>query len=172
MPAHRKDFSSAIQMYESGLSVGDVAIALGISRQAVWTALNRRGVKFRNRILFGPNNHFYRNGIQQDERVHAIASKAIARGRLVPQPCEVCGRMEKHSDGRSSVHAHHDDYNKPLEVRWLCDQDHRAWHSNHEPIRRKVKLPKLTHREISRLGGKASSMSRRARAVKSSRNRK
>lgn len=45
---------------------------------------------------------------------------AIQLGILVRQPCEVCG-AEK-------VHAHHTDYDKPLEVRWLCQQHHDAVH--------------------------------------------
>lgn len=39
------------------------------------------------------------------------------------QPCEICGEKAE---------AHHDDYNKPLEVRWLCFKHHREWHKTHE----------------------------------------
>jgi ribosomal protein S27AE len=44
----------------------------------------------------------------------------VRTGKLVPQPCEVCGAI--------NVHAHHDDYSKPLEVRWLCPEDHSHVH--------------------------------------------
>lgn len=44
------------------------------------------------------------------------AQKAIKKGLLIRKPCEVCG-AEK-------VHAHHEDYLKPLEVRWLCPKHH------------------------------------------------
>jgi len=37
--------------------------------------------------------------------------------------CEVCGCKE--------VHAHHDDYSKPLDVRWLCSPHHIEWHQEH-----------------------------------------
>lgn len=57
---------------------------------------------------------------------HKIVSNAIKRGELVKQPCEECGSME--------VQAHHDNYNKPLEVRWLCDTCHKKWHQNNKPI--------------------------------------
>lgn len=40
---------------------------------------------------------------------------------LPKQPCEVCGK-------ETDVHAHHDDYGKPLEVRWLCRTHHLAAH--------------------------------------------
>jgi len=46
-------------------------------------------------------------------------------GRLEAQPCEVCGETK-------NVHAHHDDYSKPLEVRWLCPKHHRALHLKQE----------------------------------------
>lgn len=56
------------------------------------------------------------------ERVaRAKAQYAMRLGRLIPEPCEVCG-----STGR--VEAHHDDYSKPLDVRWLCRRHHSEAH--------------------------------------------
>jgi transposase-like protein len=51
---------------------------------------------------------------------HVIVGNAIRDGRLIRMPCEICGSV--------SVHAHHDDYAKPLEVRWLCPKHHKQWH--------------------------------------------
>lgn len=48
---------------------------------------------------------------------------AIKKGKLTRKPCEVCG-AEK-------ADAHHDDYAKPLEVRWLCRSHHVQWHVKH-----------------------------------------
>lgn len=56
------------------------------------------------------------------------AWKAVQRGDLVPQPCESCGEFPVLQDGRRAVHAHHDDYSKPLEVRWLCYPCHGKEH--------------------------------------------
>lgn len=61
-------------------------------------------------------------------RAQNIVQHALRRGRLKRQPCEVCGAMPVASDGRSLVEAHHDDYSKPLEVRWLCSIDHGKVH--------------------------------------------
>ena len=49
------------------------------------------------------------------------ANRAINSGKLVRQPCEVCGNKK--------VDAHHDDYAKPLSVRFLCRAHHREFHA-------------------------------------------
>ena len=47
--------------------------------------------------------------------------RAIVAGKLSKQPCEVCGAP--------TVDAHHDDYSRPLDVRWLCRPHHREHHA-------------------------------------------
>lgn len=53
--------------------------------------------------------------------VHILTGNAIRDGILIKKRCEVCQAKK--------VHAHHDDYAKPLEVRWLCDKHHNDWHN-------------------------------------------
>jgi len=48
-------------------------------------------------------------------------TQALRSGKIVRWPCEVCGVVR-------GVQAHHDDYSKPFDVRWLCFQHHRALH--------------------------------------------
>lgn len=55
-------------------------------------------------------------------------NRAIMRGELTVAPCEVCGLTGYLEDGRRAVQAHHDDYDKPLEVRWLCIRHHGEAH--------------------------------------------
>lgn len=57
---------------------------------------------------------------------HNQVTAAIAKGELVRGSCEVCGTTEK-------VEGHHDDYARPLEVRWLCRPHHREWHKANGP---------------------------------------
>jgi len=47
------------------------------------------------------------------------AERAVKSGKLKKLPCEVCG---------AEAQMHHDDYSKPLEVRWLCFIHHRQRH--------------------------------------------
>ena len=49
-----------------------------------------------------------------------ITNNAIRDGRIIKQPCEVCGEAK--------AQAHHDDYSKPFEIRWLCFKHHREHH--------------------------------------------
>jgi hypothetical protein len=55
---------------------------------------------------------------------------AVRYGRLVrPDSCEQCGQKPPRNRlGRSSIQGHHDDYSKPLEVRWLCQPCHNRHH--------------------------------------------
>lgn len=50
------------------------------------------------------------------KRANNAVRNAIKKGILVKDVCEVCGNLV--------VHAHHNDYSKPLEVRWLCALHH------------------------------------------------
>ena len=58
--------------------------------------------------------------LKRKHMVRVLTNQAIALGLLSRQPCEVCGMTK--------VHAHHVDYTKPLEVRWLCSAHHRENH--------------------------------------------
>jgi len=53
-------------------------------------------------------------------RAMTKVGNAIRDGRLTKEPCEVC------KDVKSQ--AHHDDYRKPLSVRWLCRKHHLEHH--------------------------------------------
>ena len=122
MANHRNlKYDSAPGLYLSGMSVQDCANYFNVTRQAMWKILLRRGCEMRPQLKQGEENHFYRGGVRADGRAHHLVEKAVLKGVLVRQPCEVCGTTE-------NVEAHHDDYNKPLAVRWLCKKHHHEWH--------------------------------------------
>lgn len=59
---------------------------------------------------------------------HIISQKAVTNGLLVKASnCSACDSPEK-------IEGHHDDYTKPMEVRWLCEGCHKEWHRNNRPI--------------------------------------
>lgn len=62
----------------------------------------------------------YKEKNHKKRSVHITTGNAIRDSLLLKQPCEVCGHTK--------VVAHHDDYDKPLEVRWLCQIHHTQWH--------------------------------------------
>lgn len=63
----------------------------------------------------------YRAEFPKKYAAHTAVHCAKIKGILKAQPCEECGSEE-------SIHAHHDDYDKPLSIRWLCASHHRQWH--------------------------------------------
>jgi predicted DNA-binding protein YlxM (UPF0122 family) len=149
-------YSDVVQLYESGVSIQGIADLHNVTRQAMWKILQRRGAKFRDNKRHGEDNHFYRGGSKRDARAADICEKAIEDGILIPQPCEVCGFSGELGNGRRIVHAHHDDYNYPEKVRWLCQKHHYEWHKTNSPIELASELPCMDRREISKLGGKNS----------------
>lgn len=67
----------------------------------------------------------WRDRNKRKRAAHVAVGNAVRDGKLVPQPCEECGM---------TAQAHHDDYSKPLDVRWLCPTHHSQWHKHNEPF--------------------------------------
>ena len=63
----------------------------------------------------------YRKKFPKKYRAHQMVRYAIKSGSLHPEPCIECQRTE-------GAHAHHGDYEKPLNIRWLCPPCHKQWH--------------------------------------------
>lgn len=133
-----KKYDNAVSLYESGMSINDCAEFYEISRQAMHKILSRRGCVFRDNKRYGEDNHFHRGCMpdrSKKERVHNLVEKAIKYKKITnPGVCSVCGDSGVFEDGRTAIQAHHDDYDKPLEVRWLCQKCHHEWHKNNKAI--------------------------------------
>lgn len=62
----------------------------------------------------------YRNKYPNKTKAHRKVAYEVQVGNLERKPCEECENPK--------THAHHDDYLKPLDIRWLCDKCHNQWH--------------------------------------------
>lgn len=89
-------------------------------RRAGWTEayLARPDVKDRYAEL----SRLYRRdpAKRQKHLARWTAAHAVESGVLVRGPCEICGDPNTEN--------HHDDYSRPLEVRWLCRTHHLRFH--------------------------------------------
>jgi hypothetical protein len=94
--------------------------------------LENDSVREYDRRRFAENHNGRKERMQQNVRnwnlenpdgyfAHNSVSNAIRDGKLIRKPCEVCGSVRSH--------AHHDDYSKPLDVRWLCAVHHARHHA-------------------------------------------
>lgn len=127
-----------VRMYESGMSLQPIADYFSVSRQAMWDLVRRR-TAMRSQKKYGKDNHFYRGGKRADGAAQNLVETAISQGVIDRKSqCEECGSTGTFKDGRSAIQAHHDDYNKPLEVRWLCQKCHHTWHKHNTPTRKEV----------------------------------
>lgn len=55
-------------------------------------------------------------------KAHIAAGNALRDGKLNRgEKCQLC-------DCSVNLDAHHDDYSKPLGIRWLCQTHHKQWH--------------------------------------------
>jgi hypothetical protein len=127
--------SQATLSYIEGLSLADLSHIYGITRQGMWDLIRRR-TTLRSNLRYGKDNHFYRGGARADQRAADMLENAIRYGKLFnPEKCSRCSSEERFKDGRTAIQGHHDDYNKPLDVRWLCQRCHHEWHKNNEPVR-------------------------------------
>ncbi len=64
-------------------------------------------------------NQKYRSRNPRKDKARAAVARAIKSGKLKRQPCFICGE---------SAHAHHPDYDRELDVTWLCPEHHKAAH--------------------------------------------
>lgn len=65
-------------------------------------------------------NREYRQRNREKLRGHNAVQVALRSGKIRRLACEACGNEKSE--------AHHDDYSKPLEVRWLCSVCHNKVH--------------------------------------------
>jgi len=74
----------------------------------------------------------------KQRRAGKLVDTAILRGKLIPGACARCGCTPppRRTRQRRNIQAHHEDYDKPLEVIWLCHPCHVAVHCEERKNRR------------------------------------
>jgi hypothetical protein len=65
--------------------------------------------------------------LRMRNKANKKVSIALRKGMLHAEPCEECGA--------DKTEGHHDDYTKPLDVRWLCRKHHAQHHVNNGPAK-------------------------------------
>ena len=68
----------------------------------------------------------YRAKYPEKRKADWTVDNAIRRGLLKKGPCEYCGSLK--------VHAHHEDYANPLDVKWLCPKHHLLRHKTEKHL--------------------------------------
>lgn len=94
---------------------------------------NQRKRNQKNKI-YAQNNKEKVNNIKKEwisnnrikREAHIAVQNALRQGIIIKANCEICNEIKSE--------AHHDDYSKPLEVRWLCSRHHKQWHKEQRKL--------------------------------------
>jgi ribosomal protein S27AE len=86
-------------------------------RKRIWRSENPIESRKRARTY----SRRYRENNALKCRARYEVRKALRNGTLKKQPCVICGNP--------TAEAHHEDYSKPLDVKWLCHDCHDDVHA-------------------------------------------
>lgn len=118
----------AVRLYQEGLGLNRLASMYGVAVSSMHQMLSQR-IVLRPKTQKGKDNSFYRGGSRSERHVSAIVRRAIKAGHVQrKEACEVCGGESLKLD------AHHCDYNKPLDLMWLCRKCHIDWHRRNQAV--------------------------------------
>jgi hypothetical protein len=76
-------------------------------------------------------------------RARGVIRELVRQGRLKRPPCSVCGQ--------ANAEAHHEDYSRPLDVKWLCHRHHCEHHR--KPVDPICEAPNLWNSDNTRTIG-------------------
>jgi len=76
----------------------------------------RKIIRDRNRKSTPWQFDKYKSENQGKIKCRDTVNQLIDKGELIRKDCEICGK--KRAD------AHHSDYSKPLQIKWLCHEHH------------------------------------------------
>lgn len=102
------------------------------AKQREW-AVRHRKTK-RGRAMKAKSDSKYRARYPEKRKATNAVNSMIVSGKWKRKPCEKCGQIK--------AEAHHDDYLKPLDVKWLCKTHHMERHRELNAVKR------ATHRSV------------------------
>lgn len=143
---------SAIEMVKSGIKKSHVANYFQVSKQYISQLMEKENKPKKEKTRRSRLNTMLKQN-RKKQLAHYLVSSAIMDGVLHPQPCEKCGKNNP-PIGRKIIDAHHDDYDKPLQVRWLCRKHHKEMHKYLPNKNRKKSifiLPKPTNPKAQKI---------------------
>lgn len=122
-----------------GCTKSDVAVRY-IEKRSEIRSYERSRANLPHRVKARKEYSLSEAGKQAHKRASAVYAKkypskraaqikvanALRDGRIKRMPCEICGELK--------AQAHHDDYTKPMDVRFLCTKHHAEWHKLNDPI--------------------------------------
>ena len=131
MNRRAKKYSNLVELYESGLSSCELGRMFGVNSETIISSLRTRGATIRPHPK-GEGSPLYRRGKREytaaSNRISHYVKNAVRDGIICkPDFCSQCSR-------KGTVHAHHCDYSKSIDVMWMCPKCHYLWHKTHDPV--------------------------------------
>ncbi len=81
----------------------------------------------------------YRDKFPEKYKAHTLVNNLVRDGKLIkPNECEICNY------GSDRIEAHHENYEKPLDIFWLCKKCH---NDIHDRILRDKTLQKIKEKK-------------------------
>lgn len=110
-------------------------------KYVAWCKKNPEKIRAKYKRWYDKHYKSYSAKRKLQMRAKDAVHDALLSGKLERKSCERCGNQK--------VEAHHPDYSKPLDVRWLCHFHHREQHTklgspffrNHQSQKSPAQLP-------------------------------
>lgn len=94
-----------------------------LAYKRAYAEANRETIRERARLA--DRSYSYYPSDPQKLKARNILKAAVRYGKIEkPEVCEDC----RQSFPKAQIHGHHEDYNKPLDVNWLCAPCHGLRH--------------------------------------------
>jgi uncharacterized protein with PIN domain len=92
--------------------------------------------KYREQVLAKHREYYQKNKVEINARLAANKRSKKGQARSILQDAVRCGRITRPSicqqcqSSERAIQAHHENYDRPLDVVWLCTKCHGDKHTN------------------------------------------